>query len=98
MTEEIDYLLHWHERILMRFVGKVKPHDDFEEEGIQYKQLLTRSFLKNQQNAEDELLDYNMLNIMASAVEYREQLEHLETLITSFQTYHPEDSELETEE
>ncbi|MBW5459480.1 aromatic acid exporter family protein, partial [Bacillus subtilis] len=36
--------------------------------------------------------------IMASAVEYREQLEHLETLITSFQTYHPKDCEIETEE
>ncbi|MCY8209787.1 aromatic acid exporter family protein, partial [Bacillus subtilis] len=68
LTEELDYLLYWHERILMRFVGKIKPHDDAVEEGIQYKQLLTKSFLKNQQNTDEELIDYNMLNIMASAV------------------------------
>lgn len=98
LTEEIDYLLHWHERILMRTVGKIKPHDDDAEESIRYKQLLTKSFLKNQQNCEDELLDYNMLSIMAAVAEYREQLEHLDTLITSFQTYHPKDSELETDE
>lgn len=98
LTEELDYLLYWHERILMRFVGKIKPHDDADEEGIHYKQLLTKSFLKNQQNTDDELIDYNMLSIMASAVEYRDQLEHLETLITSFQTYHPKDCEIETEE
>ncbi|PJM63056.1 hypothetical protein BLX91_18610 [Bacillus subtilis] len=98
LTEELDYLLYRHELILMRFVGKIKPHDDADEEGIRYKQLLTKSFLKNQQNTDDELIDYNMLNIMASAVEYREQLEHLETLITSFQTYHPKDCEIETEE
>ena len=63
-----------------------------------YKQHLTESFLKNQDKLKEELLDYNMLTIMASTVEYREQLEHLETLLTSFQTYHKKDSELEVEE
>lgn len=37
LTEELDYLLYWHELILMRFVGKIKPHDDADEEGIRYK-------------------------------------------------------------
>ncbi|ASB87648.1 UPF0421 protein YgaE [Bacillus sonorensis] len=97
LVEELDYLLHWHERILMRFVGKIKTHDteDLLEEGDVYKQHLTESFLKNQDKLKEELLDYNMLTIMASTVEYREQLGHLETLISSFQTYHREDSELE---
>ncbi|MFB6500246.1 FUSC family protein [Bacillus haynesii] len=100
LVEELDYLLHWHERILMRFVGRIKMQDhvDLHEEGDVYKQHLTESFLKNQDKLKEELLDYNMLTIMASAVEYREQLEHLETLLSSFQTYHKEDSELEVEE
>ncbi len=100
LVEELDYLLHWHERILMRFVGRIKTQDhvDLHEEGDVYKQHLTESFLKNQDKLKEELLDYNMLTIMASTVEYREQLEHLETLLTSFQTYHKKDSELEVEE
>ncbi|NPC91917.1 aromatic acid exporter family protein [Bacillus sp. WMMC1349] len=100
LVEELDFLLHWHERILMRFVGKVKTHDAHEhhEEGMIYRQHLTESFLKSQPTLTEDLLDYNMLMIMASAVEYREQLEHLETLISSFQTYHRQDSELEVDD
>ena len=59
---------------------------------------LTKSFIQHQQNQENDLLDYNMLNVMSSIIEYRDELEHLDTLITSFQTYHPKDSEIETEE
>lgn len=96
LVEELDYLLHWHERILMRFVGRIKTQDhvDLHEEGDVYKQHLTESFLKNQDKLKEELLDYNMLTIMASTVEYREQLEHLETLLSSFQTYHKKTASL----
>ncbi len=99
LTDEIDYLLYWHERTLMKFVGKMKPQDDdFQNECSLRLQTLTKSFIQHQQNQEHDLLDYNMLNVMSSIIEYRDELEHLDTLITSFQTYHPKDSEIETEE
>ncbi|MEK5133375.1 aromatic acid exporter family protein [Bacillus sp. FSL W8-0645] len=99
LTDEIDYLLYWHERTLMKFVGKMKPQDDeFQNECSLRLETLTKSFLQHQQNQENDLLDYNMLNVMSSIIEYRDELEHLDTLITSFQTYHPKDSEIETEE
>lgn len=99
LTDEIDYLLYWHERTLMKFVGKMKPQDDdFQNECSLRLEALTKSFIQHQQNQENDLLDYNMLNVMSSIIEYRDELEHLDTLITSFQTYHPKDSEIETEE
>lgn len=99
LIDEIDYLLYWHELTLMKFVGKMKPQDEeFQIECSLRLETLTKSFLQHQQNQENDLLDYNMLNVMSSIIEYRDELQHLDTLITSFQTYHPKDSEIETEE
>ncbi|MDQ0231754.1 FUSC family protein [Metabacillus malikii] len=94
LTNELEYLLYVHEEALLRFIGKIKAHPQTKlvEEGQFNKQQLTDAFMEYYQNHPTEY--YHLLPLISSIIDYSEQLEHLETLIGSFHSYHKEDNEV----
>ncbi|MRX73756.1 aromatic acid exporter family protein [Bacillus lacus] len=97
---ELDYLLNYHETILLKFIGKIKPSvpDEFMQEGALNKSELFESFLRLKAEYEDENYVYNILPLVTSIMDYSEHLEHLDVLMNSFQTYHKEENELDIPE
>ncbi|MBM7605093.1 uncharacterized membrane protein YgaE (UPF0421/DUF939 family) [Metabacillus crassostreae] len=95
LKDELDYLLYFHEESLLRFIGKTKiqPSQELTEEGRFNKKQLTKVFMEFHQN-HDPTDFYHLLPLVATIIDYSEQLEHLDTLICSFQNYHKEDNEI----
>ncbi|MBS2967971.1 aromatic acid exporter family protein [Metabacillus sp. KIGAM252] len=100
ITTELDYLLSYHERILLKFIGKIKTETPNEliQEGFFNKRELVEEFMKYQNQCHDPACFYHMLPLVANILDYSEQLEHLDTLINSFQSYHKEENEIEISE
>ncbi|SDH43620.1 Uncharacterized membrane protein YgaE, UPF0421/DUF939 family [Alteribacillus persepolensis] len=91
IKQQLDYLTDYHERILLRYVGKVHTHltDEMAEEVDEGKQSLTDLFMDlydHQEIDRDEWL--HILPIVSHIMEYNDQLEHLDTLVESFFSYH----------
>ncbi|MFZ4453405.1 FUSC family protein [Salibacterium aidingense] len=92
---QLDHLMDYHDRILLRYVGKVNTQltKDMEEEVAEGKFALTDLFMnlyENQEMNRDEW--YHVLPVVAHIIEYNEQLEHLDRLVESFFSYHQEDN------
>jgi uncharacterized membrane protein YgaE (UPF0421/DUF939 family) len=93
---QLDCLINHHEQLLLKFIGKIRPNAGLEnQEMCMSKQELFDLFLAHQNRIEDPqspMLLHSM-QVIASIIEYREQNEHLETLITSFQSFHKKENE-----
>jgi hypothetical protein len=57
------------------------------------KQQLTEVFMEFYKD-QDHSCFYHLLPLVSAIIDYSEQLEHLETLISSFQSFHKEDNEV----
>ncbi|WP_227938030.1 FUSC family protein [Alkalihalobacillus deserti] len=98
--KQLDYLTAYHDRILLRYIGKVhSSHSDelIEKMNIGKEELMNYYFsLQNQ-----ACIDYNqwlhLLPAVSQMIEYQEQLEHLSHLVDSFFTYHQEHNEVKIE-
>lgn len=101
VQQQLDCLIHYHEHVMLKFIGKVKPNVTFEEGDIilNSKELLNL-FFANQKEAkiEDEATLSHTVQILSAIINYDEQVVHLDKLITSFQTYHKKTSEIMIEE
>ncbi len=101
IQQQLDCLIHYHEHVMLKFIGKVKPQVSFEEGDIclDRKELFT-FFLAQHKNMEndDEQIIYHTMQIISAIIEYDEQVEHLDTLISSFQSYHKDENEISIEE
>lgn len=99
LKTELDNLLFYHEQVLLKFVGKIKaPQDTGELTEIQEnnKILIDTLFNFYKHNEESEQQNwYHMFQLVSTIVEYSEQIDHLNTLIDSFQNYHKDENELE---
>lgn len=95
LVKEIDYLLYVHEEAMLRFIGKTKAHQSNEllEEGRFNKHQFMEAFMTIQKDQESECF-YHLLPLVSTIIDYSEQLEHLDTLIYSFHSYHKEDNEI----
>lgn len=97
VQQQLDILIHYHEHIMLKFIGKVRPHVVFEEGDIFLnRKELFNLFLSQQKEVqfEDEsILPHNM-QIISAIIDYHEQVEHLDKLINSFQTYHKKSNQL----
>ncbi|MCD7036397.1 aromatic acid exporter family protein [Metabacillus sp. GX 13764] len=94
---ELDYLLNFHERIHLKLTGKIKAQSSdllYEELSRNKKNLMT-SLTEYQNTCKDHNCFYHIIPLVGSILDYSEQLEHLDTLITSYQSHHKEDSEIE---
>lgn len=99
IKEQLDLIIYHHEQLMLRFIGKVPTHPINNETGITIdKKELFELFLSYQReypNQNDPHL-YHTMQIVSSIIDYGEQIEHLNTLITSFYAYH--DNEISIEE
>ncbi|GEK90864.1 hypothetical protein AKA01nite_04860 [Alkalibacterium kapii] len=95
LRERLETLMSAHEQIILKWNGRVLPKDvNF----IAYKSDLRKKFMHsffNEASLESYLEnDYGQSNavihLMSSVLEYEEQLQHLNKLISSFKTNHPE--------
>lgn len=97
IQQQLDCLIHYHEHIMLKFIGKVRPHVVFEEGAIFLnRKELFNLFLEQKDKAQlqdEAILSHNM-QIISAIIDYNEQVEHLNKLITSFQTYHKKANEL----
>ncbi|WP_077620873.1 FUSC family protein [Bacillus sinesaloumensis] len=93
-VKEIDDLIHFHEQILLKFVGKVKIQapDELKLDFAFDRKKVIDTFLENQQPMDDENQEswYHLMTLVSSILEYSDQLERLDTLVDSFQNFHNE--------
>lgn len=95
IQRQLDHLTEYHDRILMRYVGKVNVQltDRMEEEVESGENRLTDSFMDlydQQYVTRDEWL--HLLPVVSHIVEYNEQLDHLATLVESFFNFHQKEN------
>lgn len=101
VQSQLDCLINHHEQLLLKFIGKIKSGGIFEEQSLCLsKKELFDLFLAQQQEVEDPQspMLFHSMQVIAVIIEYREQIEHLETLINSFQAFHKRDNEVSIEE
>ncbi|MCL6573017.1 MAG: FUSC family protein [Bacillus sp. (in: Bacteria)] len=100
IQEQVDSLIYHHEQVLLRFIGKIPtPSSHHEENVCLNKRELFDFFLAYQKeySGQDNQHLYHTMQIVASIIDYGEQVEHLDTLITSFHSYHQNQVTIEDE-
>lgn len=101
VQQQLDILIHYHEHVMLKFIGKVRPNVTFEEGEITLTQEeLFQLFIDQQKliTTSEDLRLPHMMQIVSAIMDYHEHVEHLDLLITSFQSYHKEDNEVSIEE
>lgn len=102
IQERLEASLVYHEQLHLKFVGKLKSERDEEElhnEFIQRQEVM-EIFIDEISitKQEEEFSSYHLLHILSSILNYEEQLEHLDMLITSYQSrFEDEENTLEDE-
>lgn len=100
IQEQVDSLIYHHEQVLLRFIGKIPtPAPNPEENLYLNKQELFDYFLAHQKETAEQNSPhhYHTMQIVASIIDYGEQVEHLDTLITSFHSFHHNEISIEVE-
>lgn len=92
VQDRLDVLLTYHEQLHLKFVGKLKAENlttGANEDYIQRHEVM-EIFVKEiaLTKQEEEFSAYHLLHILSSILNYEEQLEHLDKLITSLQKHH----------
>lgn len=102
LREQLSLLTTYHDRILLRYLGKVtsSPAEEFMEEMKEGKNSLMKEHLKlyHEAEADQESWWLHILPIISHVVEYEEKLEHLDQLIDSFFNYHQEENIVKIDE
>ncbi|WP_338753385.1 FUSC family protein [Bacillus sp. FJAT-52991] len=97
MQDHLDCLMSYHEHLLLRYIGKVKPTTDTEdifELCINREEFLIL-FANELKAAPTEEINtsIHMLHVLSSILEYGENLEHLDHLISSYNKFHHDDED-----
>ncbi|WHY87554.1 aromatic acid exporter family protein [Neobacillus novalis] len=100
IQEQVDSLIYHHEQVLLRFIGKIPTPPPYHEEHVYLnkKELFDYFFTHQSESADHNNPHlYHTMQIVASVIDYAEQVEHLDTLITSFHSYHKNEVSIEEE-
>ncbi|SDI53782.1 FUSC family protein [Alteribacillus bidgolensis] len=100
IKQQLDYLTDYHDRILLRYVGKVNIHltEEMAEEVDEGRESLTDLFMDLYDHKEIDREEWlHILPVVSHIIEYNEQLEHLDTLVESFFSYHKSDNNVDIE-
>ncbi|WP_066369476.1 FUSC family protein [Neobacillus fumarioli] len=100
VQEQLDCFIYHHEQLMLRFIGKVPIPPASSETGICLnKKELFDLFLVHQREfvGENNPHLFHTMQIVASIIDYSEQIEHLDILITSFHSYHQNEVSIEEE-
>ncbi|MCM2533860.1 aromatic acid exporter family protein [Neobacillus pocheonensis] len=99
IREQLDRLIYHHEQLMLRFIGKVpNPPANTEANVCLNKKEIFNLFLHHQQeNIDQNPHLYHTMQIIASIIDYGEQIEHLDTLINSFHSFHQNEISIDDE-
>ncbi|WP_100406413.1 FUSC family protein [Bacillus solitudinis] len=95
IESQLDQLTNYHDRILLRYVGKVtsQPAEEIINGINQGKIELTTLFVQlYEQENTDQHQWIHTLPMFSQIIEYQEQLEHLDNLVDSFFSYHKDEN------
>jgi uncharacterized membrane protein YgaE (UPF0421/DUF939 family) len=98
IQEQLDSLIYHHEQVLLRFIGKVPTPTtgDKETNYINKKELFDFYLMHVRENDDhDNPHLYHSMQLIATIIDYGEQVEHLDTLIISFHCYHHNEISIE---
>lgn len=103
--ERLDGLLTYHEQLLLKYTGKLKPeHSKWtsSEEYIQGYEMMD-IFIehinrKKNEGTVEEFSNYHLLYILSRLLDYEENLEHLDTLIVSYENHHQSEKNIDLEQ
>lgn len=105
IQERLDFLLTYHEQLLLKYTGKLKPEHSQWAQNEEYLQrnevmeiFIKQIALAQELEDEQEFSSYHLLYILSRILDYEENLEHLDTLIVSFRSYHGEEKNIDLEE
>ena len=97
IQSSLENMLVSHERILLRFNGKVRDADESPSEAFQLKRRLTDRFLPFfQEQTNSEWL--HLFPLIAMIIDYGHQIERLDMLMDSFQSYHKKENTVEVKQ
>ncbi|WP_042356729.1 FUSC family protein [Bacillus rubiinfantis] len=100
IQEQLDSIIYHHEQLMLRFIGKIPTPPPYPEEtaGLD-KEELFRYFLNYQREASEQGQNvYHTMHIIASIINYSEEVDHLDRLITSFHSYHDNEITIENDD
>lgn len=97
LQNRLEGLMNIHERILLKFNGKIRNefHEEYNEDSYSHKKKITRSFFENYQkdgSAEPHWL--NLFPLIALIIDYSQNLDHLDRLVESFQSFHTKENKI----
>lgn len=105
IQERLDFLLTYHEQLLLKYTGKLRPehskwtrHEEYLQGSELMEQFIKQIVLAQEEASEDEQFSsYHLLYILSRILDYEENLEHLDTLIVSYRNYHSKEKNLDLE-
>lgn len=105
VQERLDFLLTYHEQLLLKYTGKLRPeHSKWtrNENYVQSHQILDVFIdyiaeMKERQAEGEQFSNYHLLYILSRILDYEENLEHLDTLIVSYRSYHGKEKNIDLE-
>ncbi|WP_332646265.1 aromatic acid exporter family protein [Lysinibacillus sp. 54212] len=105
IQERLDFLLTYHEQLLLKYTGKLKPehsqwsqHDEYLQRNEVMEIFIKQIALAQELEDEEEFSSYHLLYILSRILDYEENLEHLDTLIVSYRSYHSKEKNEDLEE
>ena len=105
IQERLDFLLTYHEQLFLKYTGKLKPEHSQWAQNEEYLQrnevmeiFIKQIALAQELEDEQEFSSYHLLYILSRILDYEENLEHLDTLIVSYRSYHGEEKNIDLEE
>lgn len=102
IQNELDSLTHYHEQVLLKFIGKAKKQQSVEmlDEVETGKQELIDIFMDYQNKDDEEAYKtwLHLFPLISSIINYSEEVEHLDLLVDSFYTYHKPETELQIDD
>ena len=105
IQERLDFLLTYHEQLLLKFTGKLKSdHSGLAktEEYLNRTQVMDifieQIMIAKQEDGEEAFSSYHLLYILSRILDYEENLEHLDRLVHSYRKFHGDEKNLDLEE
>ncbi|WP_221568572.1 aromatic acid exporter family protein [Alkalihalobacillus sp. TS-13] len=97
IQDQLDHLTNYHQKILMKYIGKVRYHspDDAIHQLEKDEKELTEYFMDLYDHKQVEREQWmNIFPLIGLIIDYNHHLIHLDRLVESFHTYHTSENEV----
>ncbi len=105
IQERLDGLLTFHEQLLLKYMGKLKPEhskwktrDEYMHGNDMMDLFIEHINRTKSVESPEEFSSYHLLYILSRLLDYEENLEHLDTLIVSYRSYHQSEKNIDLEQ